>query len=173
MGAPTKAEWNALIQTFALCNLFLFLLYYFSVFSSVDHSKRPPEDVAVGQYQNPDSANLTTESAQSKEKKQRYESHLNNVKENLPLNISLFWGAFIIQNLYNMSGKGKSTTKCLNVVIVTYTAFRILYTICYLCKLQPWRSIMYIFALASILVAVINMVVAAFNTDISNTFTTS
>lgn len=171
MGAPTEKEWNAMIQTFAICNLILFLLYYFSVFSSIDKTKRPPEDVAVGQYNNPDS--LVPETAEAKERKLRYERHLNNVTENLPINVALFWGAFIIQNLCNMSGEGKKNTICLTVVIATYTGFRVLYTVCYLCKLQPWRSFMYLLALGSIMTAVINMVVAAFSTNVSNTFATA
>ena len=172
MGAPTAAEWNGMIQTFVICNLVLFLLYYFAVFSSVDHSKRPPEDVAVGQYQNPDDTVIEV-TGDAKVRKLRYERHLNNNTENLPFNIALFWGAFIIQNIQNMSGEGKTNTLCLTVVIVTYTGFRVLYTICYLQKLQPWRSFMYILALFSTLAAIINMIIAAFNTDISNTFATA
>jgi uncharacterized MAPEG superfamily protein len=168
MGAPAKAEWNGLIQTFSICNLVLFLLYYFAVFSSVDHSKRPPEDVVVGQYKNPDDAVIEVNNAEAK----RYERHLNNVTENLPVNMALFLVAFIIQNLCNMSGEGKANTMCLTIVIVTYTGFRVLYSICYLQKLQPWRSIMYLLALGSTLVAIINMIIAAFSTDISNTFAT-
>lgn len=85
--------------------------------------------------------------------------------ENIPFHTAIFWAAFVVQCFANLSDYGKTETVALTVLIVLYTALRFGYTLCYVFKVQPLRSICFILANLCVGIAACVMVSSAFNVE--------
>lgn len=90
--------------------------------------------------------------------------------ENIPFHTAIFWGAFVVQCFTNACNKGQNETVALTALIILYTMFRIMYTICYIFALQPFRSLVWALALFCPLVAACVMVSSAFQFEANESF---
>ena len=77
---------------------------------------------------------------------QRKERMLANDLENIPLNLVVFWGAYILQNSVNNtnSDEGQEGTQALTALFIIYTIARVGHSLCYNFALQPARSISFV-----------------------------
>lgn len=155
MTSPSPEEWNTMFRAFALCSLFLFTKYFAILIYAANLKNHPPEDKPLfGDDTPPDI-----------EKRQRVFA---NDLENIPFNVALFWGAFIVQNFANMSGHGKNETRALTVLFIIYCVARFLFTICYVFSFQPWRTILFFVGNCAVGAVSIVSVISAFNVDVGN-----
>ena len=90
--------------------------------------------------------------------------------ENIPFHSAIFWGAFVVQCFTNACEKGQNETLALTALIIIYTIMRILYTICYIFALQPFRSLVWMLGLFCPLVAACVMVSSAFQFEGNKAF---
>jgi len=90
--------------------------------------------------------------------------------ENLPLHLGVFWAAFLLQCFANASDNGKYETAALTALFPIYAGSRVLFTLFYICKIQPFRSIMFIIAVCSVVGAGALVVAAGFQIDFSKIF---
>ncbi len=86
------------------------------------------------------------------------------------MHLAVFWGAFLLQCFSNASGNGKYETAALTTFFVIYSGCRVLYTVFYIGKLQPFRSISFILALLCVLGAGCLLIAAGFQIDFSKVF---
>lgn len=163
MGPPSTAEWNALVQVYAVSTLILVLKYTFSQVASADREKNYlPEDQMMGQ-----SELMINPPHETFDRRRRIFA---NDMENIPFHTTVFWAAFLVQNLSNASGNGAVETVALASLFAIYTFGRTMHTISYLFALQPWRSLSFMVALLSLLGAVGLLVSAAFQTSMDKVF---
>ena len=159
MPAPTSAAWNGMVQTFALCTAFLYSKYFFSQMYGMNDANHPQEDADV----------LGTR-LEAPPGIQRKERQFANDLENIPMHLSIFWAAFIVQNYVNASNKGEQTTTALTCLIVIYTALRTTFTICYIFRLQPYRTLAFVLGNFCVFGASAILIAAAFQLDMSTVF---
>lgn len=153
MSSPSIDEWNNLIRMYAVATVAIFVKYCFSLFYAANSAYHPDEDKAFLMVAQPEDA-------------RRRERQFVNDMENIPVHLSMFWAAFIIQNLQNASGTGgRNGTLCLSALILVYAISRTIFTVCYIRALQPFRTIFYIVATASALGACACLIIASFQVD--------
>ena len=163
MGPPSTAEWNALVQVYAISTILLVLKYTFSQIAGADREKAYlPEDQMLG-----GSELMINPPYETFDRRRRIFA---NDMENIPFHTAIFWAAFILQNFSNASGNGAVETVALASLFAIYTFGRSLHTISYMLALQPWRSLSFIVALLSLLGAAALMVAAAFQTSMDKVF---
>ena len=104
---------------------------------------------------------------------QRKERQFANDLENIPMHLSIFWAAFILQNYVNASNKGVQTTTALTCLIVIYTALRTAFTVCYIFGLQPYRTLAFLLSNFCVFGASALLVAAAFQLDMGSVFSSS
>ena len=88
--------------------------------------------------------------------------------ENIPINLVIFWAAFLLQYILYGFRDGKEGTIGLTVLICVYTAARCLFHICYLYALQPYRTLFFVIGNVSTTVAACLLVAAAFKIDMND-----
>ena len=132
MVAPSATEWNGLFRSYAVCTLFLQLKYFVSVMIAADKEKAHLSEDRVLDAGLKNSDPVTW---------QRNKGVSANDLENIPLQVAIFWAAFLVQQYANASGLGKKETVALTVLFVVYTGMRFVHSICYYFALQPFRSI--------------------------------
>ncbi len=100
--------------------------------------------------------------------KRRFRQAANDV-ENIPWNMVVYWAAFGVQNLLNLTSnsKGQSGTRALTALIIIYTIARCMYTVCYLLSLQPFRSITFLIGALSTWAAAAVLMYASSQIDTS------
>jgi len=118
-----------------VCTVALFLSAKFANFYGANIDEHPAEDVVLGK-QPPVPADI----------KRRMRIIMNTV-ENVPIELSLFWAAFISVLTQSLGGGGAQEALALNVLFPIYTASRIAFVAAYARGLQPARTI--VFALAT------------------------
>jgi len=119
----------------------LFFTAKFSNFYGANMDEHPPEDVVLGkQPPVPDDI------------KRRSRIIMNNL-ENLPVDLALFWAAFISVLAQSLGGGGKEEALALNVLLPVYTAARVGFVAFYARGVQPARTIAFALATASALAA--------------------
>ena len=140
MPRPSSVAWQNMIYAYGACTLILAIKYQVSQFMGMNPDNHPSEDEKLlGDRAKVDSA---------EDLKRRVRQAANDV-ENIPFNMLIFWAAFAIQTLNNFGDDaGEAGTKGLTVLIIVYTIARVCYTICYLLKLQPFRSISFLTGVA-------------------------
>ena len=87
--------------------------------------------------------------------------------ENIPFHFAIFWAAFIVQNLSNMSGNGDQETTALTCLVVIYAGIRTLYSLCYVFALQPWRTVFFILSQLTVATTSCVLIASAFQVDTS------
>jgi len=131
-----------LLVIYAVCTVVNYLVFKFSTFYCVNANERPPEDAALAKLPVPEEA----------EYKRRVRLLGNNI-ENVLIDLSLFWAAFIAVLVQSLAGGGKQEALALSVLLPLYTAFRLAYTVAYARALQPLRSIAFSAALSCVIAA--------------------
>ncbi len=147
MPQPTSGQWENLIYAYGACTLIIAVKYQLSQFLGMNPDNHPAEDEKLLG----DKAHVAED--KKEELKRRVRQAANDV-ENIPWNMVVFWAAFGVQNLNNFSGDaGEVGTSALTALIIIYTMARVLYTVCYFFKIQPFRSIFFMIGVFSTLVA--------------------
>lgn len=161
MVSPSSQNWNSLIVVYSACTLFLYLKYFFCQMYGVDYEAHPPEDAKLleGKTQ-----------VHSPEDLKRRKRMFANDLENLPIHLTVFWAAFIVQNFANASGNGKNETTALILLFILYTFFRTFFTVFYAFQIQPLRSIVFILANLMVIAAGIVMVISSSYVDVNKVF---
>lgn len=134
-----------LLVTYAVCTVVLHGTQKFANFYSANFDDHPPEDVVLGkQPPVPDDI------------KRRNRIMMNSL-ENVPVDLALFWAAFVSVLAQSIAGGGKDVGKeealALNVLLPVYAAARVGFVVCYARGIQPARSIAFVLATASALAA--------------------
>jgi uncharacterized MAPEG superfamily protein len=144
MPRPSGDDWNSLILAYCACTLVLAIKYSVSQFLGFDPKNHPAEDEKlVADKPQLDSGVQLRRARQAA-----------NDTENIPMNLVIFWAAFVIQSQLNSAGSlndGQAGTRALTVLIVIYTFSRLAFTYCYLCAVQPFRSIFFLIGLLATL----------------------
>lgn len=95
-----------------------------------------------------------------------------NELENVPFHVSIFILAFIVQNVANLSANWDSTsyygTLALSALYVIYAGLRVIYTICYLFALQPFRTISFVLSQLVVQTTVAILLYSAFTLTTAN-----
>jgi uncharacterized MAPEG superfamily protein len=117
-----------LLVTYAVCTVVLFFVVKVCNFYGANMDDHPPEDALLG-----------TQPPVPDDIKRRMRLIMNNL-ENAPMDLALFWAAFISVLVQSSSG-GKEEALALNVLLPIYTAGRLVYAVAYARGLQPLRSI--------------------------------
>jgi uncharacterized MAPEG superfamily protein len=158
ISSPSVDEWNNLIKMYAVATAAIFVKYCFSLFYAANSAYHPDEDKAFLMVTQPEDA-------------RRRERQFVNDMENIPVHLSMFWAAFIIQNLQNASGNGgRNGTLCLSALILIYALSRTIFTVCYIRAIQPFRTIFYVVATMSVFGACMCLIIASFQVDMSQVF---
>jgi len=150
-------NFNDTLNAVLMINAFVMYLLHFITLNIQGHKStiagtRMKEDDFMKKY-----AKEGTGTELDKEIEQRWRRIVSNSLETVPLAFVVFAIATTV-SLYSESRIG------LIVVINVFVFMRILYVICYVNKLQPWRSIVWAISISCILVAAIIMVVDTFKT---------
>lgn len=163
MARPTSSEWRNMMYAYVACTLLLAIKYQICQFIGANPENHPPEDKALlGNV--PDVAEET--------KKRRARQAANDV-ENIPGNLVVFWAALYVQNLLNFDtpqDDGQNGTRALSAMIIIYTLSRMMYTVCYLASLQPFRSIFFIIGALSTWIAAAIMMYSVTQIDAGDYF---
>mmetsp|Transcript_11216 Transcript_11216/g.16890 ORF Transcript_11216/g.16890 Transcript_11216/m.16890 type:complete len:127 (-) Transcript_11216:2059-2439(-) len=91
---------------------------------------------------------------------------LANDLENIPIHLSVFILAFVVQNLVNMTGQGFYGTWALSVLYPVYAGLRTIFTICYLQAIQPFRTVVFILANVTVFTTCAILLYSAFIIDV-------
>ena len=143
-------EINQMFQVYAICTLIIFLKYLFCQFYGANKSNHPLED-KMGDVL---PANI-----------KRRERNFANDMENIPFDFVIFWAAFILQRDAIMSRNGGSETLAVTALIVIYTGSRILFTVFYLCAMQPYRSLAFALGRLTVAITAFVMISSAFKVN--------
>ena len=96
--------------------------------------EHPPEDAVLGK-QPPVPADI----------KRRMRLIMNNL-ENVPLELALFWAAYVAVLTQSLGGGGREEALALSVLLPLYTAGRVGFVACYALALQPARTLFFVLA---------------------------
>ena len=141
-----------MIQAYSICTLVLYLKYFIAMAHAANPDDHPEEDKGIIKLKMPEDI-------------KRRQRIAGNDMENIPLHLCIFWAAFIVQTLSNMTGNGESETLGLTCLVVMYTGFRTIYSLCYVFALQPWRTIAFIFSQFAVLITACLLIASAFQVD--------
>jgi uncharacterized MAPEG superfamily protein len=160
MGAnPTADQFNDLIRAFAVCTAALYANYFYTQMAAVDYGDHPSEDKLEDKLIPADDAE---QQAVLKRKKRTFA----NGQENIPIHLAIFGMAFIIQSTLNAQpNKGKHSTTALIFAYCMYTICRLMFTVCYVFSLQPFRTILFLLSQLMVMMALIIMCWDAFDYD--------
>lgn len=159
--SPSPDEWNNLVKIYAVLTVVIFVKYTISLFYAANSGNHPSEDkIFLLPPQPGDVA--------------RRERQFLNDMENIPVHLAVFYAAFIMQTLQNASGRGgKIGTVALTALFLMYTMCRMLFTICYIHSIQPFRTIFYILGTFTVCATCINLIHSSYNIDMSAVFPSS
>jgi uncharacterized MAPEG superfamily protein len=148
-------EINQMFQVYSICTLAIFIKFIFSQLWGSNWENHPKEDTdKFGSRPTPEDI-------------KRRERNFANDLENIPFDMVIFWAAFLVQCFAIMSKSAQMETLVITILIVIYTGMRVLYTIFYLCALQPYRSIAWIIGRLAVLAAPCVLVSSAFKVNSS------
>ena len=132
---------GAMTLTFAVCQVLLFFKCHVVALYAIDKSARPEEDfdkskIAVDLPAVPDDI------------KRRLRAVMNDL-ENIPIDVSTFWAAFVVVVAQAIGGRsdggaggaGQAEALALTVLFPLYTAFRFWHSYSYLRAMQPHRTL--------------------------------
>ena len=156
--SPSAHEWNIFVISYAASTVAIFLKYTFSLVYASNTGNHPEEDKQFSLPPPPEDI-------------RRRERQFSNDMENIPLQLLLFWAAFIVQNFANASGDGgRYGTLALTSLILIYTFSRIMFTACYLFGWQPWRTIFFVMASICLFITGIFLIYSAVLLDMGKVF---
>jgi uncharacterized MAPEG superfamily protein len=158
MGAPTVTEWNQMFQVYSITSLVLLVKYFVTMMYAINPDDHPDEDEKI----------MGVKEVPSDIKRRKRTAA--NDTENIPLHFAIFWAAFVVQNFCNASGNGQNETMALTCLIMIYTGFRGLFTLCYIFALQPWRTLSFISSQMTVFATAIILVVSAFQVDFAKIY---
>ena len=144
-----------MIQVYAITTLILHVKYFIAIMYAANPDDHPEEDKGIfGEEKAP--ADI----------KRRQRTAANDI-ENIPFHFAIFWAAFIVQNLSNMSGNGDQETTALTCLVVIYAGISTLYSLCYVFALQPWRTVFFILSQLTVATTSCVLIASAFQVDTS------
>lgn len=153
MMTPSADEWNSFIRIYAVCTSIIFVKYTLSLFYAANSTNHPTEDKMFLLSPPPEDI-------------RRMERQFLNDMENIPVHLAVFWAAFILQNMQNSGGIGGRTgTLTLSAIFILYTVCRVLFTVCYIMAIQPFRTVFYMLGTFSAVTAAGCMLFASFQVD--------
>ena len=156
--SPSPDEWNNLVKIYAVSSVVIFVKYTISLFYAANSGNHPSEDKIFLLPPQPDDI-------------ARRERQFLNDMENIPIHLAVFYAAFIMQTFQNASGSGgRIGTIALSALFLMYTMCRILFTVCYIQSIQPFRTIFYILGTTTVCAACVNLIHSSFNIDMSEVF---
>ena len=131
----------------------LYFKYIFSQVYGSNYSNHPKEDIEKF-GEKPVAPDI-----------KRRERNFANDLENIPFDMVIFWAAFVLQSFTIMSRNTGMETLTITILIIIYTGSRIIYTICYVCALQPYRTIAWILARLVVVITACVMISSAFKVN--------
>jgi uncharacterized MAPEG superfamily protein len=153
MGAPTSAQWNQMVQVYAICTIVMHLKYFATIMYAANPDDHPEED-----------AKMLAGKLVPSDIKRRQRTVANDI-ENVPYHFVIFWASFIVQGWSNASGNGERETVALTCLIVIYVACRCGFTLCYVYALQPWRTVLFVLSQMTVFTTSCVLVASAFQVD--------
>mgnify|MGYP000885501608 FL=1 len=143
---------NIMFISYSINAMVIFIKYFFSSAMGRNPNNRPAEDKMEKVDENDELI------------KRKWRITANDV-ENIPIDMSVFFIAFLITCFAVLSKQGENEAFGLTVLICIYTFARIMFMIFYLTKAQPWRTIAFIIGKISTLCALGIMVSSAFKVN--------
>ncbi len=145
-------EINQMFQVYSICTLVIFFKFIFSQIFGSNFNNHPEEDKKLGELKVPEDI-------------KRRERNFANDMENIIFDFVIFWAAFLVQCFTILSGNGKEETLAITCLIVIYSGMRVLYTLFYLCALQPYRSIVWVMGRLAVMTTACVLISSAFKVD--------
>jgi len=189
MAAPSQLHWNQMIELYAVVTVFLIFKHFILLIYSADVSQHPTEDFEKGYgalvyncfiylfYWTSSTIRtyfpnllfnyriIKPETPVPDDIKRRSRALANDL-ENIPIHLSVFILAFVVQNLVNMTGQGFYGTWALSVLFPMYAGFRTIFTVCYLRAIQPLRTVAFLFANLTVFTTGAILLYSAFIIDV-------
>ncbi len=122
-----------MFKCYSICTLILWAKYLTCQLIGANFQNHPQEDTEKF----PESMQKVPEDI-----KRRERTFLNDV-ENIPLDLLVFWAAFLVQVFAFISGSTGSESLALIILFSLYCFCRVTFTICYYRAWQPYRSIVF------------------------------
>lgn len=111
------------------CTLVLYLMQFAALVAGRDKNNHPPEDTVIGVNEEARAADRDARSAGPT----RWERIAANQGENFPVALAVLWGAYLLN----------PGSPIRMAWILSFTGLRIVWLICYLLGLSPWRTIFF------------------------------
>jgi uncharacterized MAPEG superfamily protein len=146
----TGTQLQQLSQIMAICTSIMLVKWVVTVCYAANTDDHPPEDAILGTLPKP-----------PEDLKRRQRAFANDM-ENIPFHMVVFWAAFSLQVLAGFESGSKSAVVALDVLMILYTLGRVGHTVCYAMGLQPWRTIFFVIALASVLSVGVHLIYNSF-----------
>ena len=146
-------ELDQMFQVYAICTTVIFFKYIFSQVYGANFNNHPKEDT-----------DKFGEMPVAEDIKRRERTFANDM-ENIPFDMGIFWAAFVLQSFAIISRNTGMETLTITVLIIIYTGSRVIYTICYVCALQPYRTIAWILARLAVVITACVMISSAFKVN--------
>lgn len=122
---------NQMFQAYSICTFILVTLYGITQKIAMNWNNHPIEDTEkFGDKIIPQNI------------KRRERAFLNNL-ENIPIDLIVFWVAFLVEVFNLISGSTGNECLALIILIAIYTTARVLFTLFYYLALQPYRTIVF------------------------------
>ncbi len=129
------------LVVYAVATVVLLLAVKFSNFYAADMSDHPAEDAVLGKL------------PPVPEDIKRRKRIIANNNENVPIELAVFWAAFISVLVQSVGGGGKEEALALTVLVAVYAAARVAFVAAYALALQPARTIAFAVAMSSTVAA--------------------
>ena len=144
-----------LFKTISINCLILYIRYILFNFLGANPDNHPKEDFKL----------FNLKKNPNEDRAFRLNRISENDSSNMPYDMIVFFGAFIMNCFAVFNKKGESEAILLIILISVYTFFRICFSFCYLFALQPWRTICFVFTKMTPTVASCLMISLAFKIE--------
>lgn len=155
---PNYTQINQMFQCYSICTLIIWTKYVISQFIGTNYEHHPKEDTEHF---------LETMQKVQEDVKRKERTFLNDL-ENLPIDLLIFWAAFIVEVFAFMSGSKSDEALALMILFSIYCFSRIAFTFCYYFAWQPYRTIMFFIAKLATACAACVLISSAFRTNAFN-----
>lgn len=155
MAYPSSNDINHMYQAYGLCTMIFVVIHLCLIALSANPENHPEEDKFL---------NLPEPPQDLKRRERMFHNHL----ENVPIQLVVLWGAFIVQigALTDINSNfGQDEVRTLTALVIIYTISRILHALFYKFAVQPARSIVFLISQLCVLVSSIVMCRSAFKVN--------
>ena len=118
MGSLTQQQCKDFVLAYAICTLYLVVLYTISKYSAINIEKRPAEDGTMLQSAKP------IMDKQTPEDQLRRERVFGNNLENIPIALAVYWATFALQEslIYQpQTSSNETTVKVSTALIIIFS----------------------------------------------------